>query len=127
MHVMDQSAIQRRLELLEKSEGEYKTKKEILQDSLKSDEEMIALDDKAKDAKTRMAAHKAALLNEPDKRKLVADLKDLSQEIKDTKQLLGDELITYFMENNTLEYTDASGMKRRFAVSAKFLKGKGEQ
>jgi len=124
---MDQSAIQRRLELLEKSEAEYKTKKEMLKDSLKADEEMIALEDKAKDAKTRMGAHKAALLNEPNHRKLTADLKDLSQEIKDAKQLLGDELIAYFMENNTLEYIDASGQKRRFAVSAKFLKSKGEQ
>ena len=123
---MDQTAIQKRLELLDSSEAEYKTKKEMLQDSLRSDEEIISLEDKAKDAKTRLTAHKAALLNEPDNRKLVADLKDLAQEIKDTKQLLGDELVAYFMANNTLEYVDAMGQKRRFAVSAKFIKSKGE-
>ena len=124
---MDSVAIQKRLEMLSQSEGEYRTKKEMLQDSLKSDEELIGLDDKMKDAKTRFNTHKQALLNEPENRKLQADLKDLAQEIKDTKQLLGDELLAYFMENNTLEYIDPSGQKRRFTVSAKFVKEKGEE
>ena len=124
---MDSAAIQKRLDMLSQSESEFRTKKEMLQDSLKSDEELISLDDKLKDAKTRFNAHKQALLNEPDHRKIQADLKDLAQEIKDTKQLLGDELLAYFMQNNTLEYIDPSGQKRRFTVSAKFVKGKGEE
>ena len=123
---MDSAAIQKRLELLDKSEAEYKTKKEMLQDSLKSDEELIALEDKMKDARQRYSAQKQALMNEPDNQKLTADLKDLAIEIKDTKKLLGDELIAYFMANNTLEYIDPSGAKRRFTVSAKFSKGKEE-
>ena len=124
---MDSATIQKRLDMLEKAESDYKIKKEMLTDGLKSDEEMITLEDKMKDAKTRYAAHKQALLNEPDNRKMVADMKDLAQEIKDTKQLLGDELLAYFMKNNTLEYIDPSGVKRRFSVSAKFVKGKGEE
>ena len=124
---MDSAAIQKRLDLLENAESEYKTKKDMLQDGLRSDEEMIALEDKMKDARTRFAAHKAALMNEPDNRKLVADLKDLAQEIKDTKQMLGDELLAYFMKNNTLEYVSLDGQKRRFTVSAKFIRGKGDE
>ena len=124
---MDSAAIQKRLELLDRSESEYRTKKEMLQDGLRSDEELLALEDKVKDARTRFTSHKQALLNEPESRKLLADMKDLAQEIKDTKQLLGDELIAYFMKNNTLEYVDPSGLKRRFAVSAKFVKGKSEE
>ena len=124
---MDSAAIQKRIDMLSTSEGEFKTKKEMLQDSLRSDEELITLEDKMKDAKTRYSAHKQALLNEPNNRKLMADMKDLAQEIKDTKQLLGDELLSYFMKNNTLEYVDVNGLKRRFTVSAKFVKGKGEE
>ena len=119
---MDQASIEKRLELLEKAQNEYKTKKEMLNDALAADEELISLDDKLKDAKTRFTAHKQALMNEPDNRKLQADLKDLSQDIKDTKQLLGDELVAYFMEHNTLEYEDASGQKRRISISAKFVR-----
>jgi len=121
---MDQASIEKRIEMLEKSQEEFKTKKQMLQDSLLNDEEMVALEDKMKDAKTRYVAQKNALLNEPDNRKLQADLKDLAQEIKDTKQLLGDELLAYFMKNNTLEFQDASGQKRRFAVSAHFVRNK---
>ena len=124
---MDAPTIQRRLEMLDKAESDYKIKKEMLQDGLKADEELIALEDKMKDARTRFSAHKQALLNEPEYRKMIADMKDLAQEIKDTKQLLGDELIGYFIKNNTTEYIDPSGQKRRFTVSAKFVKGKGEE
>lgn len=120
---MDQANIEKRIELLEKAQNEYKTKKDMLNDALAADEELISLDDKFKDAKTRYAAQKQALMNEPDNRKLQADLKDLATEIKDTKQLLGDELVAYFMKNNTLEYLDASGQKRRISISAKFVRG----
>lgn len=123
---MDDVNIEKRLEKLEIAQNEYKTKKQILQDSMTGDEECMALEDKAKDAKTRFAAHKAAILNEPEHRKLSADIKDLSEEIKDLKQQLGDELLSYFMKNNTLEYQDSQGQKRRFSVSARFLRGKGE-
>ena len=120
---MDSAVIQKRLEMLDTAEAEYRTKKEMLQDGLKADEELVSLEDKVKDARQRFSAHKQALLNEPDFRKMIADMKDLSIEIKDTKKLLGDELIAYFMKNNTLEYIDPSGQKRRFTVSAKFTKG----
>ena len=120
---MDSSTIQKRLEMLGNSESEYKTKKEMLNDSLKADEEIITLDDKLKEARQRLSMHKQALMNEPENRKLQADLKDLALEIKETKQLLGDELVSYFMEHNTLEYVDPSGTKRRFQVSARFVKG----
>lgn len=119
---MDQASIEKRIDLLEKAQNEYKTKKEMLNDALAADEELISLDDKLKDAKTRYAAHKQALMNEPDNRKLQADLKDLAQDIKDTKQLLGDELVAYFMEHNSLEYQDSSGQKRRISISAKFVR-----
>lgn len=124
---MDSAAIQKRLDTLEKAEAEYRQKKEILTDSLKSDEELVSLEDKSKDARTRLISHKQALLNEPENRKLQMDMKDLAQEIKDTKQLLGDELLAFFMKNNTLEYVDAAGLKRRFKVSAQFIRGKGEE
>lgn len=124
---MDSAAISKRIELLEKSENEYKIKKEMLDNSLRNDEELIDLEEKTKEAKRRLTAQKQALLNEPENRKILADLKDLALEIKETKQLLGDELVAYFMKNNTLEYVDASGHKRPFRVSAKFVSGKKEE
>ena len=123
---MAQADIEKRIQLLEKSETEYKTKKEMVDDSLKSDPELLELEEKARDAKRRHSAAKEALLNEPENRKLMEQLKELAGEIKDTKKLLGDELIAYFMKNSSLEYIDSAGNKRRIAVSAKFVRGKEE-
>lgn len=113
--------IQKRLDALEKAQGEYKAKKEVVNQSLQNDEELLVLEAKLKDSRTRYNAQKQAVLNEPENRKVLADLKDLAIEMRDTKQLLGEELVAYFMKNNSLEYVDAVGTKRRFQVSAKFV------
>ena len=124
---MSNADIEKRLEMLKKSEEEYKTQKEMLADALAQDQELDNLDEKMKDAKRRALAHKEALLNEPELRKLQEKMKEVAMEIKETKKLLADELIAYFMKNNSLEYIDSSGMKRRISVSAKFVSGKKEE
>ena len=123
---MSNASIEKRLELLEKAEQEYKTHKEILADALANDAELVQLEDKMKDAKRRHLAQKEALMNEPENAKVLEKMKDVAMEIKETKKLLADELITYFMQNNSLEYLDGKGNKRRISVSAKFAKGKDE-
>lgn len=123
---MAQADIEKRLQLLEKAEAEYKTKKEMLDDALLQDQELSNLDEKAKDARRRYQAAKEALQNEPENRKLLETLKELAGEIKDTKRLLADELIAYFMAKQSLEYVDSQGKARRIAVSAKFVPIKSE-
>jgi hypothetical protein len=124
---MAQADIEKRLKLLEEAEHEYKTKKEMLDDGLKQDGELAELEEKVKDAKRIFQGAKEALLNEPAQRKLVEQMKELAQDIKDTKKLLADELIAYFMQHQSLEYVDASGAKRRIAMSAKFVRGKDKE
>ncbi len=124
---MAQADIEKRLALLEKAEQEYKTKKEMLDDGIRGDGELEELDEKAKDAKKRYNLAKEALMNEPGNRKLVEEMKELAMDIKETKKLLADELVAYFMKNNTLEYVDSKGDKRRIQVSAKFVSGKSEE
>lgn len=123
---MAQADIEKRLALLEKAEQEYKVKKEMLDDSLKQDGELLELEEKVKDAKRRHLAAKEALLNEPEQRKMQDQLKELAGDIKETKKLLADELVAYFMQHNSLEYVDGKGTKRRIAVSAKFVRSKDE-
>lgn len=117
-----QVAVEKRLSMLHKAEEQLKTKKEILKDSLLSDEELVSLEDKKKEASQRLSSQKSALLNEPENRKLTADIKDLQIEVKDTKKLLGDELIGYFMESNSLEFVTSKGHKVRYNVNASFSK-----
>lgn len=123
---MAQADIEKRLAMLEKAEKEYKVKKEMLTDSLNNDAELEELEEKAKDAKKRSLAAKEALMNEPENRKLVEELKDVAIEIRDTKKLLADELVAYFMNNQSLEYTDSKGTVRKISLSAKFIKSDPE-
>ena len=123
---MDAASIAKRIEMLETAEAEYKTKKEMLDDALRSDSELQEKEDKLKEYKKEVSIQKEIILNEPSNKKMVEDLKDMALEIKDTKKLLGDELIAYFMENNTLEYVTPSGDKKRILISAKFARGKEE-
>ena len=124
---MSNADIEKRLQILQDSEKEYKTQKEMLNDALAQDQELENLDEKMKDAKRRHSAHKEALLNEPEMRKLQEKMKEVAMEIKETRKMLADELVAYFMKNNTLEYIDGAGMKRRISVSAKFVSAKKEE
>ncbi|HSI21243.1 MAG TPA: hypothetical protein VLA04_06190 [Verrucomicrobiae bacterium] len=120
---MSNSQIEKRLEMLETAEQEYKTLKEMLTDALANDSELVELDEKLKEAKRRFQAQKEAVMNEPDNRKMQEKMKDAAIEIKDTKKLLADELIAYFLESKSFDYVDGKGRKRHIAVSAKFSRG----
>lgn len=124
---MSNVQIEKRLELLEKAEQEYKTKKEMLADAFANDGELVELEEKMKEAKRRYQAQKEAVSNEPENRKILEKMKDTALEIKDTKKLLADELVAYFMESKSFEYLDGKGRKRRIAVTAKFARGGDEE
>jgi hypothetical protein len=117
---MSNQSIEKRIALLEKAEQEYKTSREMLADALANDGELVGLEDKLKEAKRRHLAQKEAVLNEPENRKIVEKMRDIAIEIKDTKKLLADELLGYFIQSQSLDYVDSTGRKRRIAVSAKF-------
>lgn len=124
---MSNAHIEKRLELLEKAEQEYKTQREMIADALANDSELVTLDEKLKEARRRYQAQKEAVLNEPDNRKMQEKIKDIAIEIKDTKKLLADELVAYFMESKSFDYIDGKGRKRHIQVSAKFANGKEEE
>jgi hypothetical protein len=120
---MDSAAIAKRYAELEKAEAEYKAKKEMMDDALRSDAELVELEEKVKEARRAATIQKEVILNEPSIRKNMEQLKEMALEIKDIKKLLGDELIAYFMHTKELEYTTPSGEKKRIVLSAKLSKG----
>jgi thermostable 8-oxoguanine DNA glycosylase len=123
---MSNASIEKRMEMLEKAEQEYKTQKEMLNDAMANDGESVELDEKLKEAKRRYQAQKEAVMNEPENRKLLEKMKDTAIEIKDTKKLLADELVAYCLEHKSFDYVDGNGRKRHIAVSAKFSKADSE-
>lgn len=108
-----------RLEKLESEQREAKTHKEMLDDQLASDKELLDLEEKMLDAKKRYLALKQALLNEPEARAIVAKLKDIKQEIKDLKAILTGELLGYYKENDNLIFEGSDGKNRQITFSSK--------
>lgn len=109
----------KRLEILENELKESKTQKEMLNDALANDGELLELEEKVKDARRRYNAQKEALLNEPENRKVLEKYQDVTQSIKELRKLLSDELIGFVMQNNTLEVEDVRGNKYHVTISAK--------
>jgi hypothetical protein len=87
----------------------------------------MELTEKAKEGKQRVTLQRQALMNEPENRQIQADIQELAKEIKEVKEQLGDELVAYFMKNQTLEYVDSTGTKRKFRVSARFVGKNSEE
>lgn len=114
--------ITNRLKKLAVEHKEAKTRKEMLDEYLNNDEEYIGLKDTAKEASRRLSAHKQALFNEPENRKIIQELKDVQKEIKDLKALLSGDLLAVFVDKNTLEFEDAEGNLRKIKIRAEVNK-----
>ena len=112
-------SILKRLEMLQEEQQQLRTKNGILHDALLNDEELIALEDKLKAAKRAYSLQKQTILNEPEYRKVIDDLKDVKLEIKDLKALLTSELLGYFKENDSLELADDAGEIYRISFKGK--------
>lgn len=110
--------IQKQIETLLAEKEERETKLRQLRDMVESDEEYASLKESASEASKRASAHKAALMNEPDARRLAADLKDLNEALKESNQALSDYLIGHFVEDRRLEVTLSNGEMLRMKLKA---------
>lgn len=111
-----------KLTALEADLEEMKVSKQMMLDSIESDEEYVRLKAIAKDASKTANLHKAALLNEPENVKVNQNLRELVSEIKETRAIISDNLIGYFTEEQRLEFEDGSGQLFRFKMNAKLEK-----
>lgn len=124
---MPNADIEKRLETLNQAQEDQKVQRGMLADALKQDAELAKLEEAAQMARKKYAAHKEALLNEPELRKLQEKLADIAVEVRDTKALLADELIGHFMQTKSTEYIDGKGKKHRIQLSAKLARENADE
>ncbi len=123
---MNRREITKRIVLLNQSLAERKTKKEMLEDLLSGDKELSGLIMKLELAKEAVKQCKEILMNEPDARKISFDIKDISLEIRETKSLLSDELLSFFVEEQSFDLEDGEGETYRLKFSGQ-AKRKGDK
>lgn len=123
MATIEQLRIQasERLKKLKGEREELKARKQQVLDDLEADGEYIDLKEKAKEAAKRLSAHKQALLNEPQNRKLVEDIKDANKEIKDLQALLSGELLAFNRTANSFQMETTDGQLHNIQIKAKLV------
>jgi hypothetical protein len=115
---MSEKSIEHRLAEIEKLQEEQKNQKGMLVDLLESDPELSELEEKVKDAKTRFTSAREAAMNEPAAKKISERMKEIAVELKETKQLLADDLVAYVVRTQSTEYTTQDGTKRQIRMAA---------
>lgn len=118
--------IQQRLAEIEDERGKVATLKDMLKNALESDipyQEAYAeqKDWAAKAKKAKEAAYAAANGDN-----IQEEIADINEKIKSLQELLSYELVQYYEQYKTNEFTDLEGNTRRFKVGASLVKGKGE-
>lgn len=118
---MDMSAIQKRIDLLEKYQEEVKNAKEMLNGELENSLEYIQATEEAKEAAEKRKKIKEEILAAGPNQKLVADIKSNTEEINTLKEILSAELIEVYQENKSDIFNDSNGEPRKFKVSVRLL------
>lgn len=118
---MDIKTIQERIRMVEETELENRQAKEMLQDSLESDEVYKDLAEQAKQATNEKKKARNAILTNEANATLYAKIQNNNEEIKTLKEILSAELADYFSKENKDEIEDASGQTRKFKINIKVL------
>lgn len=114
--------IKNRIGLLEKTKLDQKNMREQIIEAVEDDEEYQDLKMQSKAMNRKVSMHKAALLNEPEYKKLQEDIKETNRELKELKSLLTAELYGWTHKEERFDIEDANGQLRRVQFSSKLVK-----
>ncbi len=115
--------VRRRLSILSKSEEEIKVQKEMLSSLFENDPGYQEADAQVKEISKKKLDAKARIGKTPQAQTLAAKIKELSDEIKNNKEMLSDELMQYYQTAGVTEIEDSDGNIQEFEIKVK-LKGK---
>lgn len=113
--------------MIEEIEMENRQAKEMLKDSLDSDEVYKDLAEQAKQASNERKKAKNAILTNEANATLYAKIQNNNEEVKTLREILSAELTEYYSKENKDEIEDANGLTRKFKINIKLLPfGKSE-
>lgn len=109
-YVSVQAVAVRKIAKLEELKEQLRLKKEMLRDSLTNDTEFSILEADAKAAQNRLKQRKAVLMQDSSIMGLAMDIKELSEEKKESQLSLFDTLTVYQSQtnSNTIDLDDGS-------------------
>jgi len=122
---MNIATIQRRIEIIAEYEKEMKTAKEMLKSELDNDESFTKATEEYKQTVQKRKRIKDEILNRPDNKKLVDEIKHNSEEVSSLREILSTELIDLYQKNKTDQIEDGKGNHLQVVFSAKLKPSRG--
>ena len=118
---MSTEMINKRLQIIEELNAELNILKDQFSDALENDVDYQALVELEAKTKDEVKVKKAHVLEKPSYKKLAELIKEKRTEIKENKEALAQELVEYYKETGSLEFTDQNGETKRLKFSVKLV------
>jgi len=116
---MDLANIQKRIEQIDNFSEENKISKGMLKAELENDTEYLESLEEIKAALAKRKRLREEILAKPENQKLIASIKDNTEELTTLKDILSLELMQVYEEEKTDQVTDSFGETRKFKLMAK--------
>jgi len=118
---MDESVIQKRLQILDDLAHELTKLRGDLEDALMDDPEYGKMLEKEEETKKVEKEKKERIMSTATVKGYKEEIKEKMQEVKENREILAQELLDYYKEKGTLEITDADGNVKRMKFSVKLV------
>jgi DNA repair exonuclease SbcCD ATPase subunit len=118
---MADEVIQKRLKIIADLEHELSKLKGDLEDALMDDPNYGKLLEEEEETKKAKKEKKDRIMSTAVIKGYQEELKEKLQELKETREILSQELVDYYKENGTLEVVDADGNVKRMKFSVKLV------
>ena len=118
---METGVIQKRLKILDDLIHEITKLKASLEDALMDDPNYGKMVEEEEETKRVKKEKKDRIMSTATIKGYQEEIKEKMEELKDTREILSQELVDYYKENGTLEITDADGNVKRMKFSVKLV------
>jgi hypothetical protein len=119
--------IRQRLAEIEDEKEKVTTLKDMLKNALENDIPYQEAAAEQKDWSTKAKQAKEAAYAAANGDEVQEQISEINEKIKSLQELLSYELVQYYQEYKTNEFTDLEGNTRRFKVGATMVRGKGDE
>lgn len=118
---METGSIVKRIELIEKLKAERQTSKDMLDDSLINNDQYRKIKIEIESLQNDLKAKKAEIFALAENESTVSKLKDISQDLRQEREILATELVEYYRQTQATEILALDGTKLKLKFSAKLI------
>ncbi len=113
--------VKKRLKILEDLQEELNKIRGIYNETLDEDTEFQEIQETSKKFREETKDKKMKVMENPSIKKLVEQMKNVRDDIKDNRDILAQELADYYKESGSMEFVDQEGNVKRIIFSVKLI------